>query len=116
MLGVVERVEAAGQARLAMLADLYHLARMGEDPVEVVARHWRRFGHVQIADAPGRHQPGTGELDFDRIFDALAATGYEGHVGLEYKPLGASADSFAWLDPAARSSAPRPPGRDRQEV
>ena len=52
---------------------------------------------MQIADAPGRHEPGTGELDLDRHLDALAAAGYDGWVGLEYQPSAASADSFGWL-------------------
>ena len=52
---------------------------------------------MQIADAPGRNEPGTGKLDIDRYLDRIAATGYDGWVGLEYKPSGASADAFDWL-------------------
>jgi len=63
-----------------------------------------RIGHVQIADAPGRNEPGTGELDIDRYLDRIAATGYDGWVGLEYKPTGASADAFDWLPRARRAS------------
>ncbi|HEX2063895.1 MAG TPA: TIM barrel protein, partial [Acidimicrobiales bacterium] len=57
--------------------------------------------HVQIADAPGRNEPGTGELDLDRYLGELAAAGYDGWIGLEYKPSGASADSFGWLHRSA---------------
>ena len=63
-----------------------------------------RIGHVQIADAPGRNEPGTGKLDIDRYLDRIYATGYDGWVGLEYKPSGASADCFDWL-PRERRAA-----------
>jgi hydroxypyruvate isomerase len=70
----------------------------------VIASHTGRTGHVQIADAPGRHQPGTGRLDLDGHLRRLAAAGYDGWVGLEYTPTGASADSFDWLPPSRRSA------------
>ncbi|MBC6463278.1 hydroxypyruvate isomerase family protein [Actinomadura sp. HBU206391] len=102
-LHIIDRVrEQAGVANVAFLADLYHLARMGEDPFTVIERHAARFGHVQIADAPGRGQPGTGEIPYGSVLDALEASGYAGHVGLEYKPVGPSADSFAWLQAGRR--------------
>lgn len=85
----------------AFLADLYHLHRMGEDPASLVTNHADRFGHVQIADSPGRGQPGTGEIDWTEVFDLLAASPYDGHVGLEYKPVGPSTDSFGWLEERA---------------
>lgn len=98
VVAVLDRVEREGDvANLAFLADLYHLARMGEDPASVVRTHSDRIGHVQIADVPDRHQPGTGDLDLDAALSALDAGGYGGYVGLEYKPLGPSADSFDWL-------------------
>jgi hydroxypyruvate isomerase len=81
----------------AFLADFYHLYRMGEDLSALVAAHAARFGHVQIADTPGRGQPGTGEIDYATVLGELAASPYGGPVGLEYKPVGPSADSFAWL-------------------
>jgi hydroxypyruvate isomerase len=61
--------------------------------------------HVQIADAPGRHEPGTGELDLERSLGALAAAGYDGWIALEYKPSGATADSLGWLPRERRSPA-----------
>lgn len=103
-LAVIDRATAAGGTRVAFLCDLYHLGRMGEDLPAIISDHWRRFGHVQLADVPGRHQPGTGELDVPGLLAALAATGYAGYVGLEYQPAGPSADSFSWLDPPLRSS------------
>jgi hydroxypyruvate isomerase len=85
----------------AFLADLYHLYRMGEDLVALVDDSAARFGHVQVADAPGRGQPGTGEIDYGTVLARLAASPYGGPVGLEYKPVGPSADSFAWLNGAS---------------
>lgn len=86
----------AGNVRF--LADFYHLAISGEAAAEVVAAHHELIGHVQIADVPGRNQPGTGGFDFDELFGALGAHGYSGWVGLEYRPTGASIDSFDWLN------------------
>ncbi len=97
-LAVIQRVSTdAGVENLALLADLYHLAVNGDDPAEVISRHAGRIGHVQIADAPGRNEPGTGDLDIQGLLDLLADNGYSGYIGLEYKPSGASADSFEWL-------------------
>ncbi|OLF05219.1 hydroxypyruvate isomerase family protein [Actinophytocola xanthii] len=85
----------------AFLADLYHLHRMGEDIEELIRTSADRFGHVQIADSPGRGQPGTGEIDWSTVFALLAASPYDGFVGLEYKPVGPSEDSFGWLEEQA---------------
>lgn len=82
----------------AFLADFYHLARMGEDIPALIRDHSDRFGHVQIADVPGRGQPGTGKLDYPSLLRQLAGSPYSGPVGLEYKPVGASEDSFGWLE------------------
>ena len=59
------------------------------------------IGHIQVADSPGRNQPGTGELRFPYIFEAIASSGYAGAIGLEYNPLGSSEASMVWL-PADR--------------
>jgi len=91
---------------VALLLDVYHLAVNGDDVDAAIDRAAGRIGHVQIADAPGRNEPGTGKLDIDRYLDRIAATGYDGWVGLEYKPTGASADAFDWL-PRDRRSSPR---------
>jgi hydroxypyruvate isomerase len=97
-VGVIDRVaEETGVTDLGFLCDLYHLAVNGEDLDRVIATYGSRVAHVQIADAPGRHEPGTGELDLDRYLGRLADVGYDGWVGLEYMPSGASGDSFGWL-------------------
>ncbi|WP_308201325.1 TIM barrel protein [Carbonactinospora thermoautotrophica] len=84
------------------------MARNGEDLDEVIGRYAGRVGHVQVADVACRHQPGTGELDVDRYLARLERAGYPGWVGLEYQPLGPSADSFAWLPRERRGAGPAP--------
>ncbi|MEU6269667.1 hydroxypyruvate isomerase family protein [Saccharopolyspora shandongensis] len=97
-LAVIDRVHADGGVdNLRLLFDLYHLTVNGDDPNAVIDQHANAIGHVQIADAPGRNEPGTGEIDFEHYFGKLDAAGYTGHIGLEYKPSGASADSFGWI-------------------
>jgi hydroxypyruvate isomerase len=88
-------LDGVGAANVAWLADLYHLSVNGDDVPAAIAAYGDRIGHVQIADAPGRGEPGTGELPLQDWLGLLAAQGYEGHVALEYKAVGA--DPFAWL-------------------
>lgn len=105
-LAVVDRAQrAGGGANLGLLADLYHLAVNGDDADKVVAEHTERIAHVQIADHPGRNEPGTGTLPLGRQLEDLEARGYSGHVGLEYKPSGSSADSFGWLPHKHRATS-----------
>jgi len=104
-VAVIERVERShGTTNLALLADLYHLTVNGDELSSVVAEQAVRIGHVQIADAPGRGEPGTGSLDLDEHLTALEATGYQGWVGLEYKPTEATEASLDWL-PRQRRAA-----------
>jgi hydroxypyruvate isomerase len=105
-VGVIDRVTGeAGVGNLGLLCDLYHLAVNGDDLDRAIATYGDRVAHVQIADAPGRHEPGTGTLDLDRHLGALAAAGYRGWVGLEYVPSRGTADSLAWLPRERRGAA-----------
>lgn len=105
-VGVIDRVAGeTGVGNLGLLCDLYHLAVNGDDLDRVITTYGDRVAHVQIADAPGRHEPGTGTLDLDRYLGALTAAGYRGWVGLEYVPSHTSADSFAWLPRERRGAA-----------
>jgi hydroxypyruvate isomerase len=105
-VGVIDRVAGeTGVGNLGFLCDLYHLAVNGDDLDRVITTYGDRVAHVQIADAPGRHEPGTGTLDLDRYLGALTAAGYRGWVGLEYVPSRTSADSFAWLPRERRGAA-----------
>ncbi|WP_329036996.1 TIM barrel protein [Streptomyces sp. NBC_01725] len=106
---VVDRVnEATGLGNAAFLLDVYHLSMNGLDAealTEVIDRYADRTGHVQIADNPGRGAPGTGTLPLQDLLDRLRKAGYEGWVGLEYKPGDRpSAESFEWLPADARAA------------
>ncbi|MQY14133.1 Hydroxypyruvate isomerase [Streptomyces sp. RB5] len=103
---VVDAVNAAsGLDNARFLMDLYHLSMNGEDLPAVIDAHAAQTAHVQIADNPGRGAPGTGSLPLADLLERLRKAGYEGHVGLEYKPgPDGSAASFDWLPrPASHS-------------
>ncbi|WP_336644561.1 hydroxypyruvate isomerase family protein [Microbacterium sp. USHLN186] len=94
-LAIIARVkDEHGVENVHLLADFYHLAVNGDDVAAVIAEHAGEFGHIQIADAPGRGEPGTGELPLTEWIDAARAGGYTGPIGLEYKAT--QADPFAW--------------------
>lgn len=97
-LAVIDRAQAAGAGdNIALLADLFHLATNGDDVDAAIAKHIRRIGHVQIADSPGRGEPGSGQLPLPSYLEALQSGGYDGWVGLEYKPTTEeTVDSFGW--------------------
>lgn len=94
-IAVIDRVRREGVESLRLLADLYHLHVNGDDVSAVIDEHVNRIGHVQIADAPGRGQPGTGIIDLDGHLAQLHRRGYRGYVGLEYRAEGP--DRFGWL-------------------
>ena len=97
-LAIINAVRAGGAANIGFLADLYHLGRMGESLPDVLARRSADIAHIQIADVPDRGAPGTGGLDFEALFGQLAAQGYPGWIGCEYKPADPSdsSTSFGW--------------------
>jgi hydroxypyruvate isomerase len=96
-VGVVDRVRATGTANVGFLCDLFHLANNGDDVDAAIANHADRVAHVQIADAPGRGEPGSGDLPLDRWLADLESSGYAGYVGLEYKPTTTTEESLGWL-------------------
>jgi hydroxypyruvate isomerase len=101
---VVEAVRADGHPNVGLLLDLFHLASNGDDLDAAIARHTAVTAHVQIADCPGRGEPGSGSLDLDRHLTDLAGRGYAGWVSLEYRPTTDTETSLAWL-PRARRAA-----------
>jgi hydroxypyruvate isomerase len=90
-------IDEVGEPNVLLQFDAYHVQRMEGDPAGRLAPLLERVGHVQIADNPGRHQPGTGEIDFAALFDLLDDAGYQGAVGLEYIPTPDTAGSLGWL-------------------
>lgn len=100
VIDVLDRVTAqSGVTNLGLLCDLYHLAVNGDDLDAVIGRLAARIAHVQIADAPGRGEPGTGEIPLARLLAALNAQGYDGWVSLECVPSGSTAGALASLPP-----------------
>jgi hydroxypyruvate isomerase len=96
-VAVVDAARAAGAGNVGFLCDLYHLATNGDDLAAVIEKHAPKITHVQIADAPGRGEPGSGHLDLAGHVAALREHGYEGWVSLEYRPTTTTEQSLAWL-------------------
>jgi hydroxypyruvate isomerase len=93
-------VAAVRAENLGLLFDVYHCRMNGEDPVAGLHEALPLVAHVQVADAPGRHEPGTGEIAWDALRGALA--GYRGWVGCEYAPRAGTLRSLGWTAPDAR--------------
>jgi hydroxypyruvate isomerase len=94
----VEFVELVGRENVLIQHDFYHLQRMEGNLVANLCEHIDHIGHVQIADSPGRGEPGTGEIHYPYVLGELERLGYGGYVGLEYNPTTESTEeSFGWL-------------------
>jgi hydroxypyruvate isomerase len=96
----LQLIAAVGADQLKLQYDVYHAQVMEGDLAHTLEAHLPLIGHIQIADNPGRHEPGTGEINFPFLFRHLDAIGYTGWVGCEYKPRGATMDSLGWRAPA----------------
>ncbi len=90
-------IDDAGMPNVLLQYDLYHVQREEGELAAKLRKHIDKIGHIQIADNPGRHQPGTGEINYPFIFKEIDASGYLGHVGLEYVPIPDSKSSFGWI-------------------
>jgi len=95
---MLEVLAQLNRPELLMQYDIYHMQMMGEKPEAFIAEHADKIGHIQFADCPGRGQPGTGQVDFDRIFSVIEKSAYLGWVGAEYKPVGTTSESLSWLN------------------
>jgi hydroxypyruvate isomerase len=76
---------------------VYHSHIMDDDVVSALEQNMSRIAHVQVADDPGRHEPGTGSVDFKAVFQALERTKYDGWIGCEYVPSTTTEESLSWL-------------------
>ncbi len=90
-------MDEVGAANLHYLYDMYHMQIVEGDLAPTIEARLPRIGHVQIADTPGRHEPGTGEINFRFLLRHLDRLGYRGIVGCEYKPLGRTEDGLGWM-------------------
>jgi len=77
--------------------DMYHMQRMEGNLIATLREHIGWIEHIQIADPPERHEPGTGEIHYPHVLTALDGLSYQGYIGLEYNPTKSSEESFAWL-------------------
>jgi hydroxypyruvate isomerase len=98
----VQLVQAAERANVRLQLDQYHVGMMGGDARQALRSHLPLVQHVQIADVPGRHQPGTGSQPIAAFLSDLDQLGYAGSVGLEYRPQGSTDEALAWLPREAR--------------
>jgi hydroxypyruvate isomerase len=91
-------LRSVGKANVGLQYDFYHMQRMEGNLSVTVREHIGEIGHVQVADSPGRGEPGTGEIHYPYVLGVLEELGYGGYVGLEYNPTTArTEDSFAWI-------------------
>ncbi|MEO6339509.1 MAG: TIM barrel protein [Caulobacteraceae bacterium] len=95
-LGVIDQV---GHPNVSLQLDFYHLQMTGGDLAGHAARLIGRYAHVQISNAPGRREPGVGEIDYRFLFDHLDRIGYGGWIGCEYFPATDTGSSLAWAAP-----------------
>lgn len=90
-------LDEVGSPNLQLQYDIYHMQRMEGEIAATLQKQLPRIGHVQIADNPGRNEPGTGEINYAFVFRHLDAIGYQGWVGCEYKPAGRTEDGLGWI-------------------
>jgi hydroxypyruvate isomerase len=90
-------IEAVGSDGVRLLFDIYHVQREEGDALDAYLRLHPLIGHLQLADTPGRHQPGTGEVPWRELFERIARAGYAGWIGCEYDPDPDTASSLDWI-------------------
>lgn len=91
-------IQAVGPGRIGMQFDLYHCQITEGDIVKRAEKHLPLIAHMQVADNPGRHEPGTGEVNWPFVFRAIDALGFEGWIGCEYRPAGETEAGLGWFE------------------
>jgi hydroxypyruvate isomerase len=92
----LEMIEAVGSSNLFLQYDIYHMQIMEGDLATTISRNFARIQHMQLADNPGRHEPGTGEINYPFLFSFIEKLGYPGWIGCEYKPLTTTTAGLGW--------------------
>lgn len=90
-----------GERNLWLQYDIYHMQRTEGELAATIAKHLDRIAHIQLADNPGRNEPGTGEINYDFLFGRIDQLGYDGWIGCEYKPKTTTLEGLGWLARAA---------------
>ena len=97
----VALIEATGSDNIFVQYDIYHMQIMEGDLTRTIEANLGRIAHVQLADNPGRHEPGTGEINYPFLFEKLDEIGYDGWIGCEYRPATTTAEGLGWFAPYA---------------
>jgi len=92
----LEILDDVGSQNLYLLYDIYHMQRMEGELANTIKANLPRIAHLQLADNPGRNEPGTGEINYRFLFGFLDAIGYDGWIGCEYRPKGKTIDGLGW--------------------
>lgn len=92
----VELIDAAGSDNVFLQYDVYHMQIMEGDLARTIRAHVGLISHIQIADVPGRHEPGTGEINYTFLLDQIDRADYKGWVGCEYNPTATTAGGLSW--------------------
>lgn len=95
----IELIDAAGHDNIFLQYDIYHMQRMEGELAATVQRLLPRIAHMQLADNPGRHEPGSGEINYPFLFDWIDGLGYDGWIGCEYRPKTTTLDGLGWAAP-----------------
>jgi hydroxypyruvate isomerase len=90
-------IEATGSDNVFVQYDIYHMQRMEGELAATIEKNLPRIAHIQLADNPGRNEPGTGEINYPFLFAHLDRLGYAGWIGCEYKPRGSTTDGLGWF-------------------
>lgn len=93
----MQAIRNAAHSNIKFQYDIYHMQRAEGELAATITRLLPFIGHMQLADNPGRRQPGTGEINFDFLLNHIAAAGYDGWMGCEYAPTGKTEDSLGWM-------------------
>ena len=92
-------IEEVGSPNLFLLYDIYHMQIMEGDLAPTIQKHLAQIPHMQLANNPGRNEPGTGEINYPFLFQFLDTLGYPGWIGCEYKPKTSTLEGLGWLEP-----------------
>ncbi len=90
-------LDEVGSPNLLIQYDIYHAQRMEGELAATISRHLDRIGHIQLADNPGRNEPGTGEIHYPWLLRHIDRAGYQGWIGCEYKPAGDTREGLGWI-------------------
>ena len=92
-------IDAVGSDNLFIQYDIYHMQVMEGDLAPTIQANLGRIPHMQLADTPGRHEPGTGEINYPFLFDFIDRLGYAGWIGCEYRPKTTTLEGLGWIKP-----------------